>query len=484
MSQSLPWGRAGDGGEAAWTPQLYSWLAVFRRCDTLSAVRHPASLLNAVLRLAWPAVVQGLLTTVVFFTDRLILGSHSAETLGSMNISGPLMWSTFSVFGVISAGTMAVVGRRCGAGELEEAGEVIGAVLIAAAMLGVVAGGLGFLLRVPITEVLAGGEHTSQLIRDLAAAYMAVVFTVAPLKLVADAGFTALQATGDTRSPMWISGACGLLNLLLTWLLVGGQLGAPSLGIVGAAIGTACAFSAQALLIGLVLRSPGRALAVRWPRQALSVLLGPVAQVSLPALGEKTIYHAAYVSFSALVGWLGDVAMTAHQALLAIESVGFIGASGFGVAASAIVAQRLGAQDVEGASRGGWYAMGLSVVALSCVSLVLLFAARPLIGVFSDEPAVIQTGVVCLWVAAVAQPLMGLTDTMAGALRGAGDTINPMLAAIVGPLLVRLVLCWTFAFYLEWGLLGIWVGSTCDWLVRGLYLSAVFARGQWRSIRL
>jgi Na+-driven multidrug efflux pump len=59
-----------------------------------------------------------------------------------------------------------------------------------------------------------------------------------------------------------------------------------------------------------------------------------------------------------------------------------------------------------------------------------------------------------------------------------------MLAAIVGPLVVRLGLCWTFAFYLEWGLLGIWVGSTCDWLVRGIYLTVVFARGRWRSISL
>ena len=52
---------------------------------------------------------------------------------------------------------------------------------------------------------------------------------------------------------------------------------------------------------------------------------------------------------------------------------------------------------------------------------------------------------------------MALTDAMAGALRGAGDTRNPMRAALVGPLAVRLFFCWLLAFYLELGLLGITV---------------------------
>jgi len=435
-----------------------------------------------VIRLAWPAVVQGLLTTVVFFTDRLILGGYSDLALGSMSISSPLMWSVFSVFGAISAGTMAVVGRRIGAGRRDEAGEVMGAVLVASGLLGLLVAAGGIPLRDTIAAVLAGGADTSQTIRDMAATYMGIVLAIAPLKMVGDAGFTALQASGDTRSPMWISGACGGLNLLLSWLLVGGQLGAPELGIVGAAIGTAAAFSLQPILVLWVASSPQATLPLRRPSRALSTLLGPVARISLPTLGEKGIYHAAYVAFSALVGWLGDVAMTAHQALIAIESLGFIAAGGFGVASSAIVAQRLGAGAPEEAARAGWYATGLSVGALSLVSVLLWVFPEALVGIFSDDPEIITTGAQCLRVAAIAQPLMALTDAMAGALRGAGDTKNPMRAAIAGPLLVRLSLCWLLAFHLDLGLLGIWIGTTFDWLVRGVYLTVVFARGRWRQI--
>lgn len=440
------------------------------------------STLRAVLRLAWPAVVQGLLTTVVFFTDRLILGAYSDTALASMGISGPLLWSVFSIFGAISAGTMAVVGRRSGAGRFQDAGEVIGAVTVTAGLLGLVAGAGGMLLREHIVVIMAGGAETSVDVRQMAMAYMTVVFSVAPIKMMADAAFTGLQASGDTRSPMWISGLCGALNLGVSWLLVGGQLGMPSWGIWGAAVGTVSAFGLQAVLAGVVLTMTGKGLRIRFPRHGFWAILQPVARISVPAFAEKSIYHAAYIAFASLIGWLGDVAMTAHQALIAIESLGFIAAGGFGVAASAIVAQRLGAGDPDGAAHAGWIATGLSVLSLSCVSVLLAVAARPLVGIFSTDPAVIETGVRCLWVAALAQPLMALTDAMAGALRGAGDTKNPMRAAIAGPLMVRLTVCWGLAFGLDWGLLGIWVGSTLDWLVRGVFLSVIFARGQWKQV--
>ena len=438
--------------------------------------------MRSVVRLAWPAVVQGLLTTVVFFTDRLILGGYNDTALGSMSISGPLMWSVFSVFGALSAGTMAVVGRRIGAGEIRHAGEVMGAVLIAAAVIGLGVAVGGVLLRDVIANVLAGGGGTSQTIRDMAAIYMAIIFAIAPLKLVGDVGFTALQASGDTRSPMWISGLCGVLNLALSWTLVSGQLGAPELGVVGAAIGTAVAFSLQPMLVLAVATSPSAKMPLRRPKLPLRTLLAPVARISLPTLGEKTIFHAAYIACAALVGSLGDSAMTAHQALIAIESIGFIAADGFGVAAAAIVAQKLGAGRPDEAARAGWYATGLGIATLSLVSLLLWFLPHELVGLFTDDPEIIHTGAQCLRVAALAQPIMALTDTMGGALRGAGDTTNPMIAAIAGPLIVRLTLCWYLAFHLDMGLLGIWIGSTFDWLVRAIYLTVVFARGRWRSL--
>jgi Na+-driven multidrug efflux pump len=176
--------------------------------------------------------------------------------------------------------------------------------------------------------------------------------------------------------------------------------------------------------------------------------------------------------------------MTAHQALMAIESLGFIAASAFGVASATLVAQKLGAKEPEQAAHSGHISAFIGAASLTVVGLFFFVAAESLVGLFSDDPDVIVMGTICLMVAAIAQPLMAITDVYAGALRGAGDTRTPMLAAIVGPFLIRLTTCWYFAFEMDLGLLGIWIGSTADWAVRSIWLYSAFVRGRWKTIEL
>ena len=87
-------------------------------------------------------------------------------------------------------------------------------------------------------------------------------------------------------------------------------------------------------------------------------------------------------------------------------------------------------------------------------------------------------------IAAISQPLMALTDSFSGVLRGSGDTKTPMKVAIIGPLLVRPISGYLLAFYWGYGLWGIWIGSTLDWLARSIWLYVVFRQGKWQEIVL
>ena len=114
-------------------------------------------LAHGVAQLAWPAILQGLLTTVIFFTDRLLLGTYSDEALGSMQVSGPVLWSVFSVAGAFAAGTMAVVGRAVGARDPERARAAVMTALRLAVGLGILIGVVGWATRVPVADLLGGG---------------------------------------------------------------------------------------------------------------------------------------------------------------------------------------------------------------------------------------------------------------------------------------------------------------------------------------
>src|SRR5512135_3282593 len=71
--------------------------------------------LAEVVRLAFPAIGNSLLQTMVFLVDRLMLGHHSEAALAAMQTAGPVAWTVFGLFGAIPVGALAVVGRSIGA---------------------------------------------------------------------------------------------------------------------------------------------------------------------------------------------------------------------------------------------------------------------------------------------------------------------------------------------------------------------------------
>jgi len=429
-------------------------------------------------------MVQGLLTTVVFFTDRMLLGQYDSVALGSMQISGPVMWSVFTVCGAFGAGTMAVIGRAVGAKDARKTRETTIAVILLAVAIGVGLAIVGWMSRSMIAEALAGHGPNTQIIRALAEQYMGITFLGAPFVMVAIGGITALQATGDTRTPAWITAVGGLLNLTVSWVFIYGHLGAPELGVAGAALGTLTAYSIHGLLCFIALLRAGGPIGGKWSLPPFSKAIRPVLSISGAAFGERFIFHTGFLIFAGLIGRLGDVAMATNQSVIAIESLGFILSSGFSIAAGALVAQKLGAQKPQEAELCGWISAAMAVAVLTLIGLMFWFLPHHLLGFFSQDPKVVALGVDCLRIAAIAQPLMALTDTLAGSLRGAGDTKSPMIISLIGPLFIRLTSCWFFAFELDYGLLGIWIGTTLDWSVRTVLLVVIFKRGKWKTIQV
>ena len=346
-------------------------------------------------------------------------------------------------------------------------------------LTGVVIGLLCWYTRDLIAELMTKGDEAKD-IQALASTYMGIVLVATPLTLLGAASTVTLQAAGDTKTPMWISAICGGANLLLSWVLIYGLFGFPELGIVGAALGTLVSFLLLPTIsiAVLMLRKSGFRLV---GHRAIDLeALKAVLRVAKAAYGEKIVFHTAFLIFAGYVGHLGAVEMAANQVLIAIESLGFIVGGAFSIAGGALVAQKLGAKRPDEAQACGWISAALGTSALLCGSIIFVLFAEPLVAFVDPNPEVVALGVPCLLVAAVAQPFMAIADALSGSLRGAGDTRSPLLAALVGPCVVRLTFCWWLAFQMNLGLLGIWMGTTLDWITRAAFLSLIFRRGDWK----
>ncbi len=447
--------------------------------------------MREVLALSLPAMAQGLLVTVVFLTDRALLGRYSGEGLGVMQVCGPSVWTLFALLSALEVGLMAVVGRRVGAGDAAGAAEAARGVMVASLCIGAALAALASPLSSLVVWV--GGRAAPEL-AALSVSYALPLFVSAPLKMLGGAACAAMQAGGDTRTPMWISLACGLLNLVASWGLIYGVGPLPALGVPGAAWGSAASFALQGLLATLCLARAhsaprvsipdltGALLALARPKgvRALLTALAPAARVTRGALGERAGYHVIYLLYAEIISTLGVLAMSAHQVALAVESIGFICADAFGVAASALVAQRVGARDLNAAAAAAWGATLLASGSMLAVSALYWTTPERLVALVTHDPEVAAAAVPCLLAAAVAQPLMAGSCALSGALRGAGDTLSPMVIMIAGPLVFRLGACWLFGHALGWGVFGVWVGTTIDWGVRFALLAWAMSRGRWR----
>ena len=440
-----------------------------------------ASLRSQLFRLATPAMLHGIVITVVFFTDRLILGQYSESAISSMGISGPLLWSVFSVFGGFLPGIVATAGRAVGRQSWDEAAAIARGALAFAVFTGLLITLVGQLTAAPVAYLLVDSDPASREVARQAIPYLRICYAIAPIYMFSMACATVLQASGDTRTPMFAGLVSGLVNLGISWGLVFGHGPFPELGVTGAAIGTACAFSAEALIMGTVLLRGTSRVPMHLPVPWSTAMAGlrNALWVARPSYMEKLIFHAGFMTFTYQVGQLGPHPMAAHQAVLAVEAISFVAAEAFGVAAGALVAQKLGAGRKDLAWRASVLSVRYASLMLLVVSVVFVAVPSWLVSPFLESGPAMQLAVQCLFAAALAQPLMAFSDALSGVLRGAGDTRTPMYTAIIGPVIVRLSACWLLAYVFEFGLVGIWMGSTIDWAVRSLWLGWAWRRRAW-----
>ncbi|MBS2015243.1 MAG: MATE family efflux transporter [Deltaproteobacteria bacterium] len=439
-------------------------------------------------RLALPAILHSLLQTLVFVVDRVMLGRHGETSLAAMQLGGALEWSIWSIFAAFEVGTIARVGRHVGAKDHAAARR--------AAWLSLgLAAGIGSVLSLMTPLLLAGLPLVTKQVSGEALAeargYLGVTIAASPIVFVATIGIATLQAGGDTRTPLAIGIAANVVHVGLNRVLILGAAGIPAMGARGAGISTAVTFALEAALAMLALASTSRDVSLRrraneepMDRRGAREELGLLSRIALPALAERVLYHVGYLGWVFVIARLGDAAMAANQALISIESICFLSGDGFGIAAAALVAQKLGADEPETARRVARIAAVDALVVLSVFGVSAFLLRDVVLPVFTKHDDVLAIGRTTMWVLMAAQPFMAVGIVLAQSLRGAGRTREALRVSVTGAVLVRLSFTWLFAIVLGLGLPGVWMGSTADWIVRSVLLARAWANPKASSARV
>jgi Na+-driven multidrug efflux pump len=173
--------------------------------------------------------------------------------------------------------------------------------------------------------------------------------------------------------------------------------------------------------------------------------------------------------------------LAAHQLAITAESISYMPANGFQIAATTLVGNAVGAQKYDFACERASMTFKLCALCTLGMSLVLFFGSRGLIGLFTPSEAVIEQGSLALRIIAFVEIFYAMASIYTGALRGAGDTKQPFYVCVLTMWGVRIPMAYVFVKGFGMGIAGAWLAMGLDLIVRGSLMMYRFYRGRWEE---
>jgi MATE family multidrug resistance protein len=438
----------------------------------VAAIRELRQEFRPMFTLAAPVVVAELGWITMGMVDTLMVGRLGPEAIGGVGLGGTL----FFAIGVFAMGLMlgldTLVSQAFGAQRLDECHVwLVHGVALALGLTVPVTAGL-WLLDAALPY---WGLHPSVLV--LTSPYLiTVTWSVLPLLLYA-AFRRYLQGMGVVRPVMIALVLANVMNVVANWILIFGKLGAPAMGVRGAAWATVASRLVMAgVLFGVILyreRTVSPKLS-HTPIRVEGARLRRMLALGFPAAAQITLEVGVFAAATALAGRFPPAALAAHQIALHFAAFTFMIPLGVASAGAVRVGQAVGRRDPAAVRRAGWTAILFGAAFMTLAAAVFVLFPRALIGAFTADAGVLAIGASLLLVAAVFQLFDGLQGVTTGVLRGLGDTRSPMLWNLAGHWFIGLPLGYTLAFGFGLGVAGLWWGLSTGLIICGISLLAVW----------
>lgn len=433
-------------------------------------------------QIAWPSAVESTLVGLVGAIDTMMVGGIGTAAIAAVGITNQPKFILLAAINSLNVGVTAIVARRKGENNQESANSCLRQCLLLSAFISIFMAVMGFLYASEIL-IFAGAEADYL---DYAVSYFRILMVSIFFQAINLTINAAQRGAGNTKISMRTNVTGNIVNVIFNYLLINGVWFFPKLGVQGAAIATALgAFVACCMSVATLLKR-GSFLSFhtigRWKLSKALLLL--LFSISGSALIEQVFMRIGFFTYAKLVAALGTTAYATHLICMNILSLSFNFADGFGVAASSLMGQSLGAKRPDMATL--YVKAGQRIVfCISAVLCVCFITGRYfLVSLFSQEAEVIELGaIIVLFIAGITW-LQTSQVVISGSLRGAGDTRFVALSSLISVTLFRPFLAWLFCYPLGFGLIGAWFSLFADQGIRLILNFWRFSTGKWASIKV
>lgn len=433
-----------------------------------------------ILRLALPIIGAMVSQNMVNLVDTAMVGQLGSAALGAVGMASMVNWLAASFFNGLGAGVQVIAARRIGQGQplgavtaLHGALFLVLAVVLPYSLLLATQGANLFSLLSSDASVVEQGVPYLQ-IRLCAAAFV-----------VANFSFRGYW-NGTGRSSVYLKTilVIHISNIVLNYLLIYGKAGFPRMGTTGAGIATAVSAGLGTMIHAYLAwrhaRGAGFLRRGVWERG----LLRSVLRLSAPTGMQMVFLSAGFVVFYRIAELLGTRELAVTNVLINLSMVCLLPAMGFGLAATTLVGQALGAKNARAASRWGWSTVGIASVAMLLMGLTLAAFPRLWLGLLMNDAAAEAMGVAPLVLLGLMQVVDGVGSVLSQTLIGAGAVRSVMVVSVLLQWGLFLPLSYGVGVVMGGGLLALWIAMAIYRALFAIVMVLIFRSGGWKTIKV
>lgn len=404
--------------------------------------------------------------------DTIIVGQYvGTEALAAVGTTSTLINLLVGFFVGLSSGATVIISQYFGGGDWKNLSRAVHTSIALALAGGGIIMVLGLLTARPSLGLLGVPEE----IMDGALTYLHIYYGGIIFCMIYNVGTGVLRAIGDSRMPLYVLIVCCLVNIVLDLLFVV----AFHWGVMGVALATVFSQVASALLIMVRLMCTRESYRVelkhiRFDRN----ILRNVIRIGLPAGLQSVMYSFSNLIIQASINSFGTDAIASWAAIGKIDGFIWMVMGAFGISITTFVGQNFGAGKYDRVKRSVRVCLGITLGVTVSLSVLMLLFMEPLLRFFTGDEAVISIGQSFLRILGPSYFLFVFIEIFSGAIRGAGEALQPMLITTFGVCGLRVL--WIFAAVpLLPTMQMVAMNYPVTWAVTGLVFTIYYFRMNW-----
>jgi len=436
------------------------------------------SLKTAIFILAIPMILEMMMESAFAVVDIFFVAKLGEYAIATVGLTESVIVLTYAIgFGISMAAT-ALVSRRFGEKEYDEAGSATFQLLVVGSIISIFLGVGGWIFAPQLlqlmgaeAEVIASGTN-----------YARIVFagnTAIMLLFLINGAFRGAGQAHHAMRSLWISNG---LNIILDPILIFGIGSWDGFGLDGAAMATTFGRSIGVLyqLYHLFngkhrLRILSHHFRIKW------LTIKKILDLSLGGMGQFLIDSLSWVALTRINAEFGSESLAGYTIASRILIFTILPAWGLSGAAATLVGQNLGAKKIRRAEQAVWLTTRYNVIFLASVTGIYILFSNQLAGIFTDLETVKAVAAQGLWVVALGYIFFAVGMVLTQAFNGAGDTRTPAWINTVVLLGMEVPLAYFLAFPMGLESLGVFISIAFCHSFHALVSLYFFKRGKWKS---